>query len=314
MELNKKKSGIVIFAPRRAQKIPYMKLEISKDGKKEWKATSDDIGGVPILSKYKYLGTILDCKLTMQTQLEFIRKKSGYLFTRLYPYLSNASADGRRDMWRTMVCPLFQGALIHLSTEDSQSHISNFCRLWIYTFKQFMMIPKTTKTSLVEEMIGIDLAEWMKVNAFNSAQKWEARKTRQSQNLLTLSKKENYLKGIPNEWCMILKQQCSLCHICKDSTRNANHMEEKHDTQILPYQMIWESIKEVFIEKNKQFQKKNKNKILKIKRGVFLEIWRPRLVKYKEETDKVFQRIYYYYYYSQMVYIQHTSDPPYWCI
>ena len=42
----------------------------------------------------------------------------------------------------------------------------------------------------------------------------------------------NYLKRIPNEWCQILKQQCRLCQICKNSNRNAQYMKEHHQIEI----------------------------------------------------------------------------------
>src|SRR5689334_14871664 len=95
MELNKKKSGVVVFAPRLAKKIPLMEIEVKQDkeGKvvsREWVPTEKDISGIPIVSKYKYLGTHLDVKLTMRTQLAHIKNKSDSLFIKLYPYLSNA--------------------------------------------------------------------------------------------------------------------------------------------------------------------------------------------------------------------------------
>jgi len=75
MQLNKKKSGIVVFAPRMARDIPLMILKKTKDSKnpkriiKEWIPACNNIGGIPIVSSYKYLGTHLDTKLTMQIQL-----------------------------------------------------------------------------------------------------------------------------------------------------------------------------------------------------------------------------------------------------
>ena len=164
MKLNKKKSGIVIFAPRKDKTIPYMKLvtkevtvkrknKLVKVKVKEWVPTTKEIQGVPILSKYKYLGTYFDCKLTLQEQLSFIRKKSCSLLVKLYPYLSNATAGGRKDMWRTMVCPLFSALLVPLYFEKSETHHQQMLRLWRKTFKEFMMIPKSTSTALIDEMI-----------------------------------------------------------------------------------------------------------------------------------------------------------------
>src|ERR1700691_2109182 len=118
-----------------------------------------DIGGVPIVSKYKYLGTVLDSKLTMETQLDFIRKKSNFLFTKLYPYLTNATAGGRKDMWRTMVCPLFNGLLALFYFEDSDINMGNFFGLLYSTFKKFMLIPQSTNCFIVDETLGIDPVE-----------------------------------------------------------------------------------------------------------------------------------------------------------
>jgi len=119
MELNKNKSGVLVFALRKAKqkKIPLLKLETEKDVYGNvldsiWVPTIKDICGVPIVTKYKYLGTYLDSKLTMNFQIECIERKSNFLFARLYPYLSYATADARKDMWRTMVLPLFNALLV----------------------------------------------------------------------------------------------------------------------------------------------------------------------------------------------------------
>ena len=40
------------------------------------------------------------------------------------------------------------------------------------------MIPKNTSTTLVYEMIGINIPELVAINAVNSEEKWEARKDR----------------------------------------------------------------------------------------------------------------------------------------
>ena len=116
MELNKKKSGILVFSSRTARDIPYM-INISDKNFSRWGPATKEISGVPIVQKYKYLGTYLDSKLLMQTQLDFIQRKSDHLFVRLYPYLVNASADGRKDMWQTMICPSFNAVLVLLEFE-----------------------------------------------------------------------------------------------------------------------------------------------------------------------------------------------------
>ena len=163
-----------------------------------------------------------------------------------------------------------------------------------YTFKKFMLIPKSTDTELVEEMIGIDMAELSQLTTQNAARKWYERlhKTEAPELLGGARRTENkdYLKGIPNDWCSILKQQCSLCEICKDSVRNAAHMEEKHKIEIYPYKEIWELIKEFHDSVTEKQDRKNT--IFKVKRQVFTEKWTEILRLTKDKIEREFNNIY----------------------
>ena len=58
MKINKQKSGI-IFCKRKSMK---------KDNRK-------DIEGYPVVQKYKYLGIIIDEKLSFNNHMEYIRVK-----------------------------------------------------------------------------------------------------------------------------------------------------------------------------------------------------------------------------------------------
>ena len=291
MQLNKKKSGIVVFSPRSARNIPYMVLHKDKEEEmQEWTPALKEIKGVPLQAKYKYLGTYLDSKLTMSTQLNFIRKKTNFLFVKLYPYLSNASADSRKDMWRTLIFPLFNAVLTLLRFESSKNHLDNMINLWHYSFKKFMMIPQSTSTDIVDEMIGIDLCELVSQNAEIAKDKWMARKERKNLEKVKKKETENYLKGIPKEWCEILKQQCSLCPLCKNATRNAKHMAKIHNIDIYSYREIWSQIKEVYKQKHEQH--KNKKTIMKLKRVVLRSFWEHRLKALKEDTEAKYKQIY----------------------
>ena len=226
----------------------------------------------------------------MDTQIDSIKKKSNFLFTKLYPYLSYATADARKDMWRTMVLPLFNALLVLLYYEKAKTNSWKALRLLIMTFKRFLMIPKNTSTTLVYEMMGIDMAEIVAKIVVNSEEKWEARKNGRQPDLIPKTEVPNYLRGIPNDWCHILKQQCSICPICKKSTRNETHMSTVHNIDIHGYKEIWASIKS-YHEKTVQLQKK-KSTIQKVKRTKYLEYWGPRLKQVREETAFNFNLIY----------------------
>ncbi len=182
MELNKKKSGIVVFGGRRKCKLPMMTRDksASKKGAKStpmnWKVANKFIEGIPVCEKYKYLGTILTPKLTCGEQISYIKRKTGFIFVKLYPYLSHASADARRDMWQTMIRPLFNAAMVLLEYEPSATQKENLMRVWRGTFKQFMIIKKRTPDMLVNEMINCDLEEAASQLVVECKAQWEQRK------------------------------------------------------------------------------------------------------------------------------------------
>ena len=295
MELNKKKSGILPFGPRGAKDIPFLRPEKTynegnKKVKIKWIPTLSEISGIPIVSVYKYLGTYMEPKLTMTTQLENIKKKANFLFVKLYPYLINASADGRRDMWKTMVVPLFNPVLLMCKFEKSKTEAEKVNTLMLMTFKRYLMIPKNTSSELVCDMIGDYYDEIAARKKHNAAEKWFARREDREPELLDKVKTTNYLRGIPNTWCEILKQQCRLCYLCKNSNRNDQHMWERHKIDIVSYKRVWQEIKEYH---DTEAEKHNKMKtIMKLKREVFLEYWKPLLKTLKSETDEKFGKIY----------------------
>jgi len=50
--------------------------------------------------------------LECNEQILHIKRKAGFLLVKLYPYLNNASADAKKDVWQTMVKPLFNAVFV----------------------------------------------------------------------------------------------------------------------------------------------------------------------------------------------------------
>jgi hypothetical protein len=250
MSLNKKKSGIVIFANRRAKKIPMMeKVPTNSNQKKNnnkinWMPTHKDILGVPICDKYKYLGTWLDSKLTCGPQISHIRKKAAHIYVKLYPYLMSASADARRDMWQTMVAPLFNAAYVLLEYEPSETHKTNLERVQKMTFKQFLMVSKRTNTTLVNDMIRRDLRRVAQVTVRTCKAQWEERKYYKpiKTRLPNLSRK-NGLRGVPNSWSELINTMIKPCPKCKTkgTVTNRWHLLTKHGIRLPHINHIWKN-------------------------------------------------------------------------
>jgi hypothetical protein len=286
MKLNKQKSGIVPFASRRAHDIPYMENRLI-NGERKWTPTRKAVNEVPIVECYKYLGTYLNPKLTMEHQIQFIKRKFGWIYTKLYPYLAVASADGRRDLWWTMIVPLFNATMMLRFEEEARHQAQVIFRLWIHTFKKFMMIPKTTYTYLVERMIGIDFEFLVRVRFTNACNKWEQRKKGGEMGFFKLWS-VNPLKGISNDWCSILKLQCRLCPQCgkKQNAQlmSSKHMEEVHKVKVIPCEEIWEAIEGFYNWEKEKCEKKN-DITAHLDRKVFQKKWGKTLKEIREDME-----------------------------
>ncbi len=174
--------------------------------------------------------------------------------------------------------------------EPATTNRNNIIKPLRYSFKKFLIIPKTTSTQIVDEMIGVDITELVTWNIENSKAKWEARTTRNDVQTTYRTRGINYLKGIPKEFCLILRQYYSICHQCKNSIKSEYHMWEVHRIDIgASCQVLWEMIKE-FHDNQIEIQKKKKT-IIKTKRVVFTKHWKPLLEKvnnfYREEYIKL---------------------------
>ena len=286
MKLNKNKSGIVIFANRRANRIPKMKFQASSTQTREgeWIPEQDAIKGIPICKSYKYLGTHLTPKLSCGPQIGYIKKKTSHLFTKLYPYLASASADARRDMWQTMVAPLFNAALALLYFEPSVTHRINLERLRRCSFKQFMMISKRTNTELVNDMIRKNIQATAQNTVETCEEQWNQRKNFNPVSaFFSSSKKKNGLRGVPNSWCTLVNTQVKPCLKCKKPgvVTNRWHLKYQHNKELKHVNAIWRNEICPVTEQEEEKELKDGTKIRrKIQRSKIKKIVEPLILKH----------------------------------
>jgi len=223
----------------------------------------EEVKGIPVMKEYKYLGTVLDSKLRVGPQLNRIKKKSGHLYVKLYPYLAQATAEARRDMWQTMVSPLFNAALALLYVEPSKKGREDTERLWRMTFKRFMMIPQGTQTELVNQMMNRNLQSISINTAETSKRKWEGHRLNigmeediRRENGDKALNIGNPMKGIPNSWCKLLKLNCKPCPKCKERgiVMNAQHLNKFHHLNIQDPLELWDIISTISRKGDKRSQ------------------------------------------------------------
>jgi hypothetical protein len=272
MKLNKKKSGIVTFA-RRRQQVP----DIGKE-----------LRGVPVLKEYKYLGTLLTSKLLMKDQMDHINHKANFLFYKLFPYLKNATADGRRDMWQTMVMPLFNACFSLYHFEPSETHRENLQTLWRKTFKHFLIIPKCTPNDLVKEMINRELEELCTNNANTAQLKWEARLNFRGFQHNPAVKPENPMRAIPNDWCSYLKCRSTPCPKCPEKICTPKHLQYEHNLIVRSDRLIWKDLTEMSLsakikDKRGRVKKEARERLIPRLRNQV----KPFLEKYREAIQSL---------------------------
>ena len=260
MVLNSKKSGIVVFVNRMCKSIPLMKSQegLIRGKQIEWIPTQKEFEGFPICSKYKYLGTWLNNKLTVQPQINHIKKKAGHILTRLYPYLHQASADGRRDMWMTMIKPLFGALFPTLEGDKTNKTLNQVLVLWKMSFKSMMLIPKRTGSQLIEWMIGKELVDLCAEYKETSLAKWISRKLYQPYDTIYKGIVLNPLQGVPSLWCNLLRKQVSPCKIClakgeKAKILRSGHLYLAHGIRIMSVKKIFKGIIEPIVEGERNF-------------------------------------------------------------
>jgi hypothetical protein len=197
--------------------------------------------GIPVCQKYKYLGTWLTPKLSCVPQIDHIKKKSAHLYTKLYPYLSAATADGRRDMFNTMVMPLFNATAMLLNYEPSKTHEDNLIRTKRMLFKQFMGISKRTNSALVDDMLRKDLMYLADEEKKVAEEKWMARKEGNLSFASMPPGKTNALRGVPNTWCELINTQVKLCPTCNEKGKVTNrwHLKYYHHITLPHVNKIW---------------------------------------------------------------------------
>ncbi len=156
--------------------------------------------------------------------------------------MKNATADARREMWQTMVKPLFDAALVLLQYEPSISQKENLKRLWRMSFKEFLMVSQRTGTLLVEEMTNRDLEEIAQNVVEEAKRQWEQRKAcKEVDPKRKLPKRMNWLRGVPNSWSKLVNTQVTPCPACNKPgvICSSWHLKYVHRINIKNIFWIW---------------------------------------------------------------------------
>ena len=122
--LNESKSGVLEIVPHRK------KLSL---------APGTSIDGIPVVNSYRYLGLIIDNKLTGDSHIAYLNSKISFLNIRLAPLLSKVTVDYRINLWKALVRPLFN-PLLALMADNNKTRILHTERILKGSLKNLLAL------------------------------------------------------------------------------------------------------------------------------------------------------------------------------
>ena len=250
--LNEKKSGIMEFLPRTRTYSCLLR-------------NGTRFESIPVVSEYKYLGLIVDQKLTVDKQLNHIEAKTSYQSITLWPVLKAFSLHERINLWHILVKPLFE-MLIFLYHEERSVTNRDKVHLKIRkTFKKFCLLKKNVDNETVERLLNYNFEERAEFVAKVTEIKWEARKNHSApskkdypENNQKNQKKQDIL--LPRELTDLLNLKTALCKKC-NARCNSAHMANEHNILVPENLAILDILREK-ARKLTQAGAKNKKEII----------------------------------------------------
>jgi len=236
-----------------------------KNEKKWLEDNQHNYKGYPILFEYRYLGTILNEKLSIHSQVKFIKSKAFFIGNKLMPLLRCSSLESRYNLWQIFISPLFEYLIPLLSAEEYITHQNNVERLQRSTFRQFTFFCKTVPESLIEKLMNYKIKHRINILTYLSQKKWEYRKRgilyRPQrdyiyQNLERENTTENGCKRLPAEFISYVNILTMICPICPKSICSSNHLKAVHKLEIQTPEEIIEVAKRMWADERKRKKEK----------------------------------------------------------
>ena len=226
LKLNKSKSAIVEFFRRHSRS----------------RCQEQSITGIPVVTKYKYLGLWLNQKLKIDDQLAHIKRKSWFIKSKLGPVLQNVSLEYRKNLWNTFIRPMIEFCLPIFATEPARTNREKITDTVKRTFKLMTSLSSTTPDYIVRELCGLDIESRGMTIMLENRQKWQMRKGMLGPGKTEMDPAENrddtdpqvnLCRYIPKTGIELLNMYTMVCPKCPGKViMNSNHLKVTHGLEI----------------------------------------------------------------------------------
>ena len=204
LKINRSKSAVIEFIHRRCKKFQLTVNETFME--------------YPIVSQYKYLGTWLNQKLTLDTQVEYVMKSAEAIRRKLSPVIYHTSLDFRKNLWQVFIQPLFEFTLPLYYFEEASTRKQKLQVCLRNSFKSFTTLKRTVKSELIDELMGYNVEERSKEIHVVSTLKWVCRRNGniyEKESSQTKKEKTNLCKNQPKVMIKYINMQTASCSRCK---------------------------------------------------------------------------------------------------
>ena len=212
LHLNPNKSGIIEFRRKYARGAPALTIDTTFEG-------------IPVVSNYKFLGTMVDQKLTVDTHLDYFTKRVNGLAARLFPLLKQSTFSFRRHLWNVLARPLYEQLSLLAYIDTTKTGTKKVERAIKKSFKRFTLLQNSTKDDIVIPLMDYDYAERSKWNWLVSEYKWERRMGRDIPlpDKPTLTNSTLLQDLVPGNFSTLVNLNTRTCPKCPNHRLTHNH-------------------------------------------------------------------------------------------
>jgi len=160
--------------------------------------------GIPIVDEYKYLGLVLDNRLSGDNHMNKLsdnkkhRGKIVFIKNNLNPLIRNISLDYRVNLWQTLIRPLFVpiALLGNFLCESSRLGLERKLKK---SLKWFMGLTKTVPDVVLYSLINVDFKQWAIAEEEKARKKWESRLFKKDKEAVNNYEIKCAVKFLPKE-------------------------------------------------------------------------------------------------------------------
>ena len=219
IKLNPDKSGVLEVCPKGASATMLV-------GRK--------FEGIPVVQEYKYLGLILDGKISGKRHLEKLfgyvdetgKRHDGkvdFLRRNLSPLIKNISIDYRINLWQILIRPLFI-PLALLSSFLCESSLGLIEARLRKSIKWFLGLSRNTPNQVISTLVKVDFKEWARLEVERARMKWKARRNREEVGNLPKYEVHCGGKWMPKELARFINLQNVFCRSCRVKLSSEHYM------------------------------------------------------------------------------------------